>query len=132
MKKRILGIIGGSGLYQIEGLENILSIERKQSVGEIANNITEKRFPGFLERLSKIPHKFMLFEFDLEDVYQFPVGSDIPKRMWDKLRVSSSYILKNISLFHIDYNIHTVFCGDSDNAERMAVRIMRSIYEKYK
>ena len=23
MKKRILGIIGGSGLYQIEGLENI-------------------------------------------------------------------------------------------------------------
>lgn len=120
-----------TGDYSIEGLEHLLSIERKQSVSEIANNITEKRFPAFLERLSLIPHKFMLFEFDLEDVYQFPVGSDIPKKMWDKLRVSSSYILKNISLFHIKYGIHTVFCGDADNAEKMAIRIMRTVYEKY-
>ena len=120
-----------TGDYSIEGLEHLLTIERKQSVSEIANNITEKRFAPFLERMSLIPHKFMLFEFDLEDVYQFPVGSDIPKRMWDKLRISSSYILKQISLFHIKYGIHTVFCGDSDNAEKMAVRIMRTVYDKY-
>lgn len=118
--------------YSIEGLEHLLAIERKQSVSEVATNITEKRFPAFLERMSEIPHKFMLFEFDLEDVYNFPIGSEIPKSKWDKLKVKNNYILKQISLFHIKYGIHTMFCGDSDNAEKMAVRIMRTIYEKYK
>ena len=121
-----------TGDYSIEGLEHLLSIERKQSVSEIANNITEKRFPVFLERLSLIPHKFILFEFDLQDVYDFPVGSDIPKRLWEKLRVTNNYILKQISLFHIKYGIHTIYCGDADNAEKMAVRIMRTVYDKYK
>ena len=121
-----------TGDYTIEGLENLLCIERKQSVSEIANNITESRFPDFLERMSLIPHKFMLFEFDLDDVYNFPVGSDIPKRMWEKLLVSNNYILKMIMSFHVKYGIHTIFCGDSDNAEKMAVRIMISVYEKYK
>lgn len=120
-----------TGDYSIEGMEHLLTIERKQSVSEIANNITETRFPAFLERMSTIPHKFMLFEFDLDDVYQFPVGSDIPKSKWDKLRVSNNYIMKNISLFHIKYGIHTIFCGDSDNAEKMAVRLMRTVYDKY-
>lgn len=117
--------------YSIEGLEHLLAIERKQSVSEVATNITEKRFPAFLERMSEIPHKFILFEFDLEDVYNFPVGSEIPKSKWDKLKVKNNYILKQISLFHVKYGIHTIFCGDADNAEKMAVRIMRTVYEKY-
>ena len=65
-------------------------------------------------------------------MYDFPVGSDIPKRLWEKLRVTNNYILKQISLFHIKYGIHTIFCGDADNAEKMAVRIMRTVYDKYK
>lgn len=121
-----------TGDYAIKGLENILAIERKQSVSEIANNITETRFPAFLKRMQEIPYRFMLFEFDLEDVYTFPEGSDVPKRLWEKLRVSNNYILKCISKFQIDYGIHVIFCGDSDNAEKMAVRIMRTIYEKHK
>lgn len=121
-----------TGDYSIEGLEHLLAIERKQSVSEIANNITEKRFPGFFERLSSIPHRFMLFEFDLDDVYNFPVGSEIPKSKWDKLKVTNNYILKYLSLINIRYNIHTIFCGDADNAEKMAVRIMRTVYEKYR
>jgi ERCC4-type nuclease len=121
-----------TGDYSIEGLEHLLAIERKQSVSEVANNITEKRFPAFLERLSEIPHRFMLFEFDLEDVYNFPIGSDIPKDKWNKLRISNNYILKYLSLININYNIQTIYCGDAANAEKMAVRIMRTIYGKYK
>lgn len=121
-----------TGDYSIEGMEKLLIIERKQSVSEVANNITEKRFPNFLERLSLIPHRFMLFEFNLQDVYDFPIGSDIPKSKWDSLKVTNNYILKHISLFSIKYGIQTIFCGDSDNAEKMAVRIMRTVYEKYK
>ena len=39
MKKRILGIIGGSGLYQIEGLENIKWKKVNTSWGEPSDRI---------------------------------------------------------------------------------------------
>jgi hypothetical protein len=113
------------------GFESIFTIERKRSVSEIANNITESRFKDVLQRMGQIPHSFMLMEFDLEEIYQFPVGSDIPKKMWDKLRISGNYIMKYLVEAQLNHNIHILFCGDAENAERTAVSIMKRIYEKY-
>jgi hypothetical protein len=31
----------------------------------------------------------------------------------------------------LNHNIHILFCGDAENAERTAVSIMKRIYEKY-
>ena len=120
-----------TGDYSIEGLEHILCIERKRSVSEIANNITEKRFKDVLERMSKIQYPFMLFEFDLEDIYTFPVGSDIPKKLWDKLKISANYILKYITQAQLNYGVRIIFCGGPENAEKMAVSIMKRVYEKH-
>jgi ERCC4-type nuclease len=120
-----------TGDYSIEGLQHLLAIERKKSVSEIANNISESRFKDVLERLNKIPYKFMLFEFDLEDVYNFPVGSDIPKKLWDKIRISPKYLLKYITEVQLNYNIHVVYCGCAEDAEKMAVSIMKRVYEKH-
>ena len=120
-----------TGDYSIEGYESIFTVERKRSVSEIANNISESRFKDVLQRMGSIPHSFMLMEFNLEEVYQFPVGSDIPKKMWDKLRISGNYIMKYLIEAQLNYNIHILFCGDAENAERTAVSIMKRIYEKY-
>jgi len=120
-----------TGDYSIEGMENILAIERKMSVSEIATNITENRFKDVLERLGKIPHSYLIMEFDIEDIYTFPVGSDIPKRLWDKLRVKGFYIMKVLLEASLNYNIQLLFCGDSENAERTAVSLMKRVYEKY-
>ena len=43
-----------TGDYSIEGMESIFTIERKMSVSEIANNITENRFKDVLDRLDKV------------------------------------------------------------------------------
>ena len=120
-----------TGDYSIEGLEQLLTIERKKSVSEIANNITESRFKDVLQRMSIIPYKFMLFEFDLEDVYNFPVGSDIPKKLWDKIKISPKYLLKYLTELQLNYGIHILYCGDASNAEKMAVSIMKRVYEKH-
>ena len=120
-----------TGDYSIEGMESIFTIERKMSVSEIATNITENRFKDVLDRLSKIPHAYMIMEFDVEDIYTFPVGSDIPKKMWDKLRIKGNYIMKILMQSSIDHNIHILFCGDSSNAERTAISLIKRIYEKY-
>jgi ERCC4-type nuclease len=120
-----------TGDYSIEGLQHLLAIERKKSVSEIANNISESRFKDVLERLNKISYKFMLFEFDLEDVYNFPVGSDIPKKLWDKIRISPKYLLKYITEVQLNYDIHVIYCGCAEDAEKMAVSIMKRVYEKH-
>lgn len=120
-----------TGDYSIQGFENLFTIERKKSVSEIATNITESRFKDVLQRMGQIPHSFMLMEFTLDEVYSFPVGSDIPKSKWDKLRISGNYIIKYLIEAQLNYNIHLLFCGDSENAERTAVSIMKRIYEKY-
>ena len=120
-----------TGDYTIEGFENILAIERKKSVSEIATNLSESRFSDVLDRLNKIKHSYMVFEFSLDEVYSFPVGSDIPKKLWDKLRISGNYIIKRLIEIQLKYNIQVVFCGDSDNAEKFSASLMKRIYEQY-
>lgn len=120
-----------TGDYSIEGFESIIAIERKKSVSELATNLSESRFNDVLQRLSTIKHPYMVFEFDLDEVYSFPVGSDIPKKLWDKLRVSGNYIVKRLIEIQLEYGIQIVFCGDPDNAERFVVSIMKRIYERY-
>lgn len=120
-----------TGDYSMEGFESIFTIERKRSVSEIANNITESRFKDVLHRMGQIPHSFMLMEFTIDEIYTFPVGSDIPKKMWDKLRISGNYIMKYLIEAQLNHNIHILFCGDAEAAERTAVSIMKRIYEKY-
>jgi len=120
-----------TGDYSLKGLENVFCIERKGSVSEFANNITEKRFKDVINRMGQIPHSFLLLEFDLEDVLIYPVGSTVPKRMWEKLKISPKFILKHIIELQVIHNIKVVFCGDASNAEHMALSIMRKIYELY-
>ena len=68
-------------------------------------------------------------EFDFEDILDFPIGTDIPKRVWDKLRISPAYIIKYITDIQMKYNIHVLFCGSSLGAEKMALSIMRRVIE---
>lgn len=117
-----------TGDYSLAGLENDFCIERKGSVSEFANNITEKRFKDVINRMSQIKYSFLLLEFDLEDILIYPVGSTVPRRMWNKIKVSPKFILKHILEMQIYNNIKVVFCGNAANAERMALTIMRKIY----
>jgi ERCC4-type nuclease len=116
-----------TGDYSIEGLEHVLAIERKKSVCELANNITESRFKDVVKRLSEIKHSFVLLEFDLEDILIYPVGSSLPRRLWDKIKISPSFIMKHILELQLYHNIKVVFCGDADNAEKMAEYILKKV-----
>jgi len=117
-----------TGDYSIDGLQHLLAIERKKSVSEFANNIVESRFKDVIMRLSQLKYSFLLLEFDLEDIMIYPIGSTVPKRMWDKIKISPAFLLKNILELQIKHNIIVYFCGDSTNAEKMAEYIMKKIY----
>jgi hypothetical protein len=120
-----------TGDYSIEGLENMLCIERKNSVSEIANNMSEARFKDELDRMSNYLYKFILLEFSLQDVLNYPKGSNVPPRMWSKIRIKPLYILKYLTELQTKYNIHVVFCGNPAAAEEMAFSIIKRVNEMH-
>lgn len=117
-----------TGDYSLKGFEDLFCIERKASVSEFANNITEKRYVDVVERLSNIKYSFLLLEFDLYDLLRYPEGSNVPKRIRDKIRITPKFLLKKINELQIIHNIKVIFCGDPISAEIMALSIMRKIY----
>ena len=118
-----------TGDYSVAGLEEVLCIERKKSVSEIANNIVEKRYKDWTKRMSKYKYKFLMLEFDLVDVYRYPRIPDVPKKLWEKIKVSPKFIIKCLIELQVYYNIQVVFCGDHENAERLALSIMKKVYQ---
>lgn len=117
-----------TGDYSIVGLEHLLGIERKKSISEFANNIVEKRFIDVVTRLSRLKYPFLLFEFDLKDVLIYPVGSTVPKRMWNNIKISPAFLMKNIIELQLLHNIHIMFCGSSSNAEKMAEFLLKKVF----
>lgn len=117
-----------TGDYSIQGLEHLLTIERKKSINEIANNIVESRFKDVIARMTQYKYSFLLLEFDLEDILIYPIGSNLPKRMWDKIKVTPAFIMKHILEWQLLYNIKVVFCGSSTNAEKFAEGIIKKVY----
>ena len=117
-----------AGDYSIEGLETILAIERKKSVTEIANNIIEPRFKDAISRLAQHKHAFLLLEFSIKDILSYPIGSDLPKRLWDKVKISPAFIMKNVLDWELEHNIKVMFCGSPSDAEKVAEIILKKIY----
>lgn len=121
-----------TGDYSIEGYENIICIERKHSISEFVTNMSEKRFIDVLNRMKNYKYSYIIMEFNFDDVLNFPIGSDIPKKMWDRLRASPAYITKYIAEIHTIYNIPVLFCGSVTGAESMALSLMRRVIENEK
>ena len=117
-----------TGDYSVSGLEHLIGIERKKSVSEFANNIVEKRFEDVVERLSKLKYSFILFEFDLKDVLVYPIGSTVPKRMWNNIKISPAFIMKNLLELQISHKINIIFCGSPSAAEKMAEYLLKKVH----
>lgn len=117
-----------AGDYSMEGFENIFAIERKKSISEIANNIVESRFVNALERLGQCKYSFLLLEFNMDKVLSYPIGSSLPKKLWEKSRITPTFLLKNILDWNIKYGINVMFCGSAGNAEQIAEYIFRRVF----
>lgn len=100
-----------TGDYSLRGYENIVVIERKGSVSEWAKNITEERVERELQRLEEVKYPFILLEFTLADIMNYPIGSGIPKHMWPRLRFKGPFFLKRTIEFMVKYRTKIIFCG---------------------
>jgi len=122
-----------TGDYSIEGLENVVCIERKATVTEIANNITDTthRFDREIQRMSFYEHKFIVCEFSIDDLIKFPEGSDLPISVRDKLKVGGKFLLKKLMEYQVYSNVHIIFCNNKENAFYFVASLMKRLSEKY-
>lgn len=122
-----------TGDYSLLGFEDKLCIERKASVSELAGNLgkDKKRFMAEIDRMTDFDFKFLVLEFSLEDVMNFPEGSDIPESKWSQIRITNKYMLKMLIEFQMYDRIHVIFCGNRKNAKLVVNSILKRVNEFY-
>ena len=130
------GMVGkklDTGDYSIVGLEDKICIERKGRISELAINLgkDKHRFIREIERMTPFPFKFLILEFSLEDVMDFPDRSDIPEEKWSSIKVTNKYILKMLIEFQMYHGIHVIFCGNRKNAKLAVNSILKRVNEHY-
>lgn len=118
-----------TGDYTVEGFENNLCIERKHSVAEIAKNIIEDRFERELERMKEFYYPYMILEFGLDDVYNYPNVSCVPKSVRKRVKIRGPFIFKKLAEMSVKYQVSLIPCGHPKYAEEMAISLMKRVFE---
>lgn len=114
-----------TGDYTLEGFEDLLCIERKGTLGEFAQNIVQKRFYRELERMKSFKYKYLILEFDVSEVLDYPRSTTIPKFKWKYLKFNGEFILRKIIELQYEYGITVLMCGKQ--GKQVANRIFRFV-----
>jgi hypothetical protein len=118
-----------TGDYTLKGLENIFVIERKANTSEFSRNILEARFIKELERLQEFEFPYVVLEFNMDDILNFPENSGIPKMYWKSLaKISPRLILAKLMEFQLKYKTKFILAG-SGNGHRIASCLMKRMVE---
>jgi len=119
-----------TGDYIIKELPDIVVIERKGRISEWSQNVWQPRFERELERLAKFPRAYILCEFSMDDIYNFPYSSDIPKYKWKKLKITANFIAKRTLEFSISYPTVNILLANK-YGQRVAGGIFKEVITQY-
>lgn len=119
-----------TGDYTIKGLENKLCIERKHSIAEFAKNIVEKRFKAQLQRMNKFDYSYLILEFGLDDVYNYPYVKSIPYDIRKKIKIRGPFLFKKLAEITVKYDVNIFLCQHPKYAEEMVISLMKRVYER--
>jgi ERCC4-type nuclease len=128
-----------TGDYTLEGFEDAVCIERKRSVEEIANNVgkEKKRFDAEMLRIQEYPFKYIICEFSMKDVIDYP-RSIFSDYMWHtkeefcekeiaNRKITGKYILRALMEYQTWYGIHILFCDSVGNAQKVTESIFKRL-----
>lgn len=121
-----------TGDYTVKGFEDILCIERKRNTSEVYGNLyAEKdgRFERELERMRAFKHAFLIFEFTMGDVINFPLGSGIPLYKQKNVYLTGWALLKRFIELQMQYPyIHFIYAGK--HGKDYALSLMKRVTER--
>lgn len=118
------------GDYILEEYPKGITIDRKKTLSELANNIKEKRFKKELALMAEYEEAYILCEFPFMCYSTFPEGSGIPKSKWKYLRKGGMSILNDINKLERDYHVKILYSNDKFHAEKIAVKLFNEFLIK--
>jgi hypothetical protein len=120
-----------TGDYTVRGLEKHLVVERKASTGELAMNLGKKRsaFEAEIKRMDNFRWKYILCEFSIDDLMNFPQNSGIPKKQLQYVRMNGKFMWKKLCEYQEQHGVQIVFCDNKINAQERAMFIFDEVTE---
>jgi hypothetical protein len=133
------------GDYSIQGLEKLVTIERKGSVAEFCANLTQLRFVGPYHpgkalskqsefvRLEAITHPFIILEFDVDEMIRYPYIDEVPHKIRRAIRFKGPAALKKLIELQMEYKTTVIFAGrkrGKDVASSIFKRIIEEVERK--
>ena len=117
-----------AGDYTIMDIPNLVTVERKKSVGEIYGNLVPKekyeRFLREMERMQTFTYRYIVVEQHWD-------------ALWDKSNFkfarrnknwAGSMVMSHLLAIEADYGVHVHFAGDY--AEQLTLKILLKHYER--
>ena len=122
-----------AGDYTLDGYPDLVCIERKKSVNEIASNLGTKytQFQNEMERLQVYRFRYVICEFTEEQLLIYPKNSGLPKRLQKKLRMSGKFLYHRINELIDRFNIEFIFCENRFEAEDKALELLQRAKDIY-
>lgn len=119
-----------TGDYTLVGYQNLFVIERKRNMAEFCMNLFDKRFDRELERLDDFPYPYLILEFTMREIINFPVGSNIPENKWAGLRITPQVLLKRFHEVQIQHpTLRVILAGV--NGREVASSLFKRIVEHH-
>ena len=132
-----------TGDYTLKGFEDMVCIERKFSIEEIANNLGRKKkaFDAEMKRIQEFPFRYIVCEFSMTDLINYP-NSIFSDEMWQrkpeyvkaqvsKRKITGKYLLKVLMEYQIWYGINILFCDNKQSAFLTVNSIFKRLNEMF-
>jgi hypothetical protein len=122
-----------TGDYTIEGLEEIVCIERKGSVQELAGNLMStdlKRFEAELVRMQDFKYRYIVCEFSWADLWDYPWSAKLPPKIRKRIRVRGEAVVSKLIELSLKYDVQVYMCGTKIRAQRITGKLLKKIAEK--
>jgi len=143
-----------TGDYTLKGFEDVICVERKASVSEIATNLGKKKkaFYNEMERMRDFNFRYLLLEFSALDVIDYPLSLlgegdqelyklyksgeiDLPDfkrfRIVEQTKISGKYLIKSLMELGIRYDINVMFCGSKNGAFLICNSLFKRLNELF-
>jgi hypothetical protein len=122
-----------AGDYSIEGMENIISIERKANVDELFSNFinNKERIHAEFERLKDHKIRIVIVEQNCEDVFN-PMKYYVNAHGLNKrsVKMPVAVVMSNLIELMLKFNVHIIFGGSK--SRHMAKDILLAAYKMHR
>ena len=114
-----------TGDYTLFGYEDKITIDRKQSVDEIAHNVFEQRFERECQRMENFEEAYILCEFSVGDLTEYVKNSKNPNR-----KLTANSIFYRINQLEDIYKVKFIFSQNREEAQEKLIEIFRNVIKK--